>query len=229
MPVEFDYDSFRALAKRLKLRLQNTTEIKHTDVLADMAAAVGYRVDALMHALKAEKDKQPLSAEESFVHNHIASIFPAWNELPITESMTAEGYAYVGCFSLDALFAVAAREGSVALEAMTDGFIHQVRSLAGSKQLFIGHVHIDIMMLVILTDGISAKDTCERLFAPVSTQINGPRFPIKMTITGGVTPLKSPGNLRNALGQSEKLMRNLQQFRSGEAKHMWSAEMIVPS
>jgi GGDEF domain-containing protein len=57
--IELAYDDVRALAKKLGSRVNR--EIKHTDILNDIAALFGMRGDALMHRLK-QSGSQPSNA-----------------------------------------------------------------------------------------------------------------------------------------------------------------------
>lgn len=51
--IELDHQAVRTLAKRIGLRVNR--EIKHTEILDDIASVIGMRGDALMHALKQQK------------------------------------------------------------------------------------------------------------------------------------------------------------------------------
>ena len=60
--VAIDHRFPSALAKRLRRRLQDRgVDLKHTEILDDIASALGWRTDALMHALKSASEN-PSSA-----------------------------------------------------------------------------------------------------------------------------------------------------------------------
>lgn len=221
MPVEFNHDSFRALAKRLKHRLQTSDDIKHTDILEDMAAVLGYRPDALMHALKSERERgRALSPEQAFIQHHLAAAFKPWDTLDtVLKSVTN---AVVGVFGVDGLLKVSERHGPDALKAVITTFTEEITSLSRREQIPVWIVGVDALALVAQVNDGDAMDHFEKLFASVTTEAPGPRYPIKMTMSGGIAPLTSPRGLEAALESAEALMRNLQHFRSGQAKHMWS-------
>jgi len=94
MPAVFSHEHVRDLAKRLGKRLGR--EVKHTEIIEDMAAVFGLRPDAFMHKLKHEgtggqsltptEDVAPVRRERSQA-DVIADVYEFWRS-----EMEIDGY-----------------------------------------------------------------------------------------------------------------------------------------
>jgi hypothetical protein len=116
--IALDYDAVRKLAKKLGGRVNR--EIKHTDILDDIASLIGMRGDAMMHLLKqgpaASAPQTPTPMSQTIELLHLPSQEQLVRLLLDYRPDLRPEHAVVGVIDLYTLSKVAEEHGEVAAQ-----------------------------------------------------------------------------------------------------------------
>jgi GGDEF domain-containing protein len=112
--IALDYDAVRKLAKKLGGRVNR--EIKHTDIIDDIASLIGMRGDAMMHLLKQAPAASPAPASQAIELLHLPNPEQLVQLLLDYRPDLRPEYAVIGVIDLYTLSKVADEYGETAAQ-----------------------------------------------------------------------------------------------------------------
>jgi len=128
MPISFDYDETRALAKQF--RELTGRDIKHTQIIEAMATVKGMKGDSLMHMLK-NADDQPFNDKSQTQEERVflegkSLLYVLRRELSLSHNPFIIAHQMVGVFDLQPAQSSSIFEMGVMRRAVKDALITQI-------------------------------------------------------------------------------------------------------
>lgn len=223
MPISFDYDETRALAKQF--RELTGREIKHTQIIEAMAAVKGMKGDSFMHMLKNTTEMQvndaTLDQKECVFFHDEGLIAVLRRELNLPTDPNRTTYFMLGVFEVVANTSHALFEIGVMIRAVMDDLI----VAPGHPNTIVGILGT---RLVIAFPNIVSIDAVPSWYDNLINNVshstiteNGSRT-LEYDLVGAVTDVSGSENLHTALAAcKEKIYEIREQNTPSKKGHRW--------
>jgi hypothetical protein len=225
MPISFDYDETRALAKQF--RELTGRDIKHTQIIEAMATIKGMKADSLMHMLKHDGIEYSTVSKLStpnqrvfFEERGLLGVLRRELELPRDPFIIS--YFMIGVFEVVASTSHALFEIGVMVRAVVDDLIVAPGHPNTIVGIFGTHLVIAIPNIVNIDAVPSWYDNLLKNVSHSTTIENGSRT-LEYNLVGAVTDVSGSENLDKALSACKaKIPEIRERNTSSDKMHKWA-------
>jgi hypothetical protein len=221
MPISFDYDETRALAKQF--RELTGRDIKHTQIIEAMATIKGMKADSLMHMLKSSELQIATPPEQServfFQEKSLTDVLRRELDLPTDPNIIT--YFMVGVFEVVPVGNCSLFELGVMFRAVMDGLIE-----AQAHPCTIVGI-IDRKYFVIAFPNIVNIDAVPSMYdsvlqaVPRSTTIENGSLTLEFNLVGAVTDVSGAENLERTLSTCKTEIPEIRSRKATNDGHKW--------
>ena len=225
MPISFDYNEARALAKQF--RELTGRDIKHTQIIEAMATVKGMKGDSLMHMLKNAELQiaaSPVRSERVFFQEKgLTDVLRRELTLPTDPNIIT--YFMLGVFEVVPVGKCSLFDLGVIFRAVMDGLIE-----APAHPCTIVGI-IDRKYFVIAFPNIVNIDAVPRMYndvlqaIPRSTTIENGSLTLEYNLVGAVSDVSSVENLERMLSTTKAAIPDIASRKATSEGHKWQ---IVP-
>jgi hypothetical protein len=199
MPISFDYDETRALAKQF--RELTGRDIKHTQIIEAMATVKGMKGDSLMHMLKNADDhafkEQPRTEEERVFFEGKGLIDVLRRELSLPHNPLIIVHHMVGVFDLRPAQSSSIFEMGVMRRAVKDALIAKITDPRAIIGFLDSHHFVIAFPHTINIDTVPSLFNAALNFIPRSVSVDNTEF--YFSLIGAVADARDTAHLDAAL------------------------------
>jgi hypothetical protein len=224
MPISFDYDETRALAKQF--RELTGRDIKHTEIIQAMATVKGMKGDSLMHMLKniavtpVENSTPDRKERVFFQEKGLTDVLSRELDLPTDPNLIT--YFMVGIFEVVATTSHSLFEVGVMVRAVMDDLIVAPAHPNTIVGILGKHLVIAIPNIVNIDAVPSWYDSVLNSVSHSTTIESGSRT-LEYNLVGAVTDVSGSENLEKALSACKAEIPNIRERTTPGIKgHKWA-------